>query len=1043
MSWFDPLRVLESRGKTAARPGSLAGLASARRAHLGQFFTPDALAALLWRLAAPAFARARARGDHARFSILDNSVGSGRLLQFANPEEHHIAGVDVDAEAIKQLIDAADAAGFSSEFWAGGMELIRPNGFNLGLINPPFSLHLEGPTLEPYPCTAHGRFGPCTSAASHAYALHQALDACEIVLAIVPRPYAAQAATEKDLQPRLCAIIDLPAGSFREEGTEVSVSVLVFDTHALNQEPARLVLKTLTEETPDLGLDLGTMRYESPRLRPLGIEDEAPSITLPVTGDRTVRIAHNGRRIKLFFACGLVQAKVLNAILDASLTGNTMEGHRYPSRVRYLGEGVLDIEVHLGQENPQASFDGFIARVRAAGGDPHVDRGLANYLKKRICSDARARTPFRHVVYIPNGASLAQEVVRGKARETHLADPNVWGSPLLKVSAEVEFRRRAENGEIRFEYTVREKNYYLGPDELHQRFEITDAVGAGWAVVHEGKAERFPDIAAQWRARAKKLNLDAWLSWQYQFDDLVELSTNPNGAVVAWDVGLGKARLAAALCLISGSRNNLIVVEPQLVPEMVRELMGLPIDPQCWQVIHDVHNLRALRQINIIAYNRLRGPVTPAHPRRTFARLLRRRIGVLVADEGHLLRNPDTQQSRALAMLSARRRYVLTATPAANYPRDVHALICTTGGDGTATQAYGFRGMYLEPVLRKTMYTATRGIDRFREDFVTLEWCVNEFAEDNRNGAKREVPKLANVQRYRAMLAPHVLRRVHHEPEVAKYIHIPEPTRKTVTLDWDPAHLAYYLKVADEFRQVYADMCRRASLDGKKMNLIALLARIRAVQFACSYPQHGVKGLGAYAPLTSKQRYAIDRLTELSETGRKAILYADNPGVLDLLARHLRTRGISPVVFHGKMDIETRTQQLDAEFRFGNSPTLLASLGVTQTGLNIPQADTVLFYNRAWTAKTETQAGGRVLRPQQTNDVNFEYLHLKGSIDLYQGQMVAHKFDSIHAGLDWGTPELDAEDFLHIDTILGRFCDDLEKLHGCRGSDLRTRLATA
>jgi SNF2 family DNA or RNA helicase len=395
-------------------------------------------------------------------------------------------------------------------------------------------------------------------------------------------------------------------------------------------------------------------------------------------------------------------------------------------------------------------------------------------------------------------------------------------------------------------------------------------------------------------------------------------------------------------------------------------------------------------------------------------------------------------------MLSAKRKYVLTATPCANYPRDVHALICTTGGDGTAAQPWGFRGHYIDPVMTKTMSTATRGVDQFRSDFLTLEWSVNEFAEDNRTGAKREVPKIANLRRYRQMLAPHVLRRVHHEPEVAKYVHIPVPTRNVTTIDWDPEHLAYYLKIADEFRGVYLKMVADAKERGKKMNLIALLARIRAVQFACSYPQHAIKGFRPYTKLTSKQRYAIERMTELTRQGKKFILYADGPGVLELLGRHMRERNIETVMFHGKIDIETRTVQLDERFRFGDAPCLLASLGVTQTGLNIPQACVVLFYNRAWAAKTEQQAGGRVLRPQQVQDVLFEYLHLKGSIDEYQAQMVAHKQDAALAGLDWGTPEFDQEDFLHIDTILGRFCEDLAELHGCETHELREKLkATA
>jgi hypothetical protein len=66
---------------------------------------------------------------------------------------------------------------------------------------------------------------------------------------------------------------------------------------------------------------------------------------------------------------------------------------------------------------------------------------------------------------------------------------------------------------------------------------------------------------------------------------------------------------------------------------------------------------------------------------------------------------------------------------------------------------------------------------------------------------------------------------------------------------------------------------------------------------------------------------------------------------------------------------------------------------------------------------------------------------LRGSIDDYQEQMVSHKGDAIRAGLDWCTPELDDVEFLHLDTLLGRFVGDLAGLMGCRTHEVRDRLA--
>ncbi len=205
-----------------------------------------------------------------------------------------------------------------------------------------------------------------------------------------------------------------------------------------------------------------------------------------------------------------------------------------------------------------------------------------------------------------------------------------------------------------------------------------------------------------------------------------------------------------------------------------------------------------------------------------------------------------------------------------------------------------------------------------------------------------------------------------------------------------------------------------------------MLAKIQGVLTACNHPQAGVSGSGVYVPLTSKQRYALDRLTALTREGHKTILFAHSPGVLEFFHTHLARRDIDSVRFHGGIPIAQRVADLDRCFRYGDVPVLLASTGACQTGYNLHQADRVLVYDRDWTPKTEQQACARVLRPQQQRDVEIEFLHLEGSIDSYQAQMVEHKAGAVRAGLDEGDDTCDASDFLHLDTILGRFVADIE-----------------
>ena len=1052
-SWYDPLRGVVSRGSMAERPGSLAGLAAARQVHQGQFFTPDDVAKVMWRIVSRMMEKAVS--FRTCFSFLDNSVGSARLLQFADPLKHYIHGVDVDQSLLVDVAKVVEAAGFKCDFEPCGMESIRPTGYDFALINPPFSVHIESPLLQPYLCTNYGKFGPSTATLSHAYALSQAIEAAEVVVALLPRSYVDEvyANPEDNLQPddvnKLAMVIDLPANSFKEEGTSVRTSLMVFTKArakgAINRAE-RYELKSLDEALPDSARLVFLGYNNRPKLNVQGIEDNGPSITLPVSGDTRVCVTHDQRRIKLHFGCGLMQAKVMNTILRCHAKLESHPEHRLPKGVRYSGQGVLDVEVHLAQGNPLVSFEKFVEAIREAGGQPLVDPGLVGYIRRRARQSKRQATPLRHSVWMEEGVTNGEaSSIEAEPKNVMPADPSAWGSPILKPGQAITLERDDKGN---YNGCVNGYSFSVTEQTLYEKFVVTKgATASGWTLVHPGLQEVFPEMAHALTCKAKAMGIDKWLSWQYQFDDLIELAMKPVGAVPAWHMGLGKARLASALILINGCRHGLIVTEAGLVDEMVTELKGLPISADEWQVISKPEQAKSLRRINVISYERLRldaglskaegkdqksGKKKRMH--HTYAGLMRRRIGVLVADEGDVLSNPNSDQTQALYQLSAKRRYVMTGTPIANYPRDVAPILAFTGGDGTAAQPWGWRRGYLETNWISSMAHAERGIKAFQDAFVTMEWATKEFTDTLVEGAKREIPRINNLSRYREMLAPVVKRRVSEEPEVAKYISIPKETREVVTLDWDDGHLAFYMKVADDFASWYSNA------NEEKNNLIAILARIRAVSFASDYPQHGVEGFGSYMPLTTKQRWVLDELEQLSAAGKKTIVYVENPGQVELLHRHLRDRNVDSVMFHGKIPIKKRTAELNNRFRFGDCMIMLATLGVVQKGLNLWQAEEEIFLNRSWSATVEEQAIWRALRPQQKKHVRVRYVHLPGGIDIYKDQLVAFKRDTAKAGVDWATPETEDVEFLHLDTVLGRFAEDMAVLHNIKRWDLKDYL---
>lgn len=1027
--WYEPLRAIRSLGSQAPLIAHQGELAAARRQHLGQFFTPDAIAAFMWSFVSGWKVNRLIR-------ILDNSVGSGRLLQYADPERHAAYGVDVHADVIQQCQKVFEDAGFHCEFRQAGMEDIHPARFDIALINPPFSIHLESPHLQTLECTTWGRYGAHTSALSHDYAVHQALEAANIVVALLPFTTAESmvAGEQGDrLKRRAAGLFELPADAFKLEGANVRTAVVVFDRY--RDRPSdfvRTVVDDLAKPGPDLGLHFEERSFGEARLRLQKLDESVPFITRAVTGDKSVKVSHDGRRIRLSFVCGFNEAMVLNAVLVKRIYSR--DGHRLPHGFRYSGQGLLDMETYLVQDDPVAAFGQLLDRIRSVGGQPQLAPGFMEHFRRRMGRSARQAIPLRHVAWTTGAGSRDQ--VSGTAKETHKVDATRWASPLIKAGDEVQFDRDADG---RYRYALHGVWYHLSVDELNARFAVEN-VSEGWEVVHEGLCARFPDQAAALRSRVKALGVDQWVDWEFQVDDLVETLLKPSGCVVAWEQGCGKSRLALALILVSGVKHGLIVVESRLIEEMLKEIGQLPIAADQVKVVESAADLTDLRQINLISYERLRMPVDKSVSARvTYAHRLRRRIGLLVADEGERLANPTSDQSRALWQLSARRRFVLTGSPIPNYPRDAFGLIAFSGGDGTAAQPYGYRVGFLEQNWINSVEYAMRGVDRFRDDFVVLEWVTWQFAESLQDGAKREVPKIGNLHRYRAMLAPHIKRRLVAEPEVSRYIQIEPPQFEVETVDWDRGHLAAYLRAADEF----ADWYRSSRDDKKACNLVTILARIRAVHFAANYPQFGMEGVEYIGGLTSKQRAIAARMRAIAAEGKQAIVFAENPGVLDLLARELDARGVQTVPFHGEIPIKRRVANKDKRFLGGLATGLMATKASGRAGYNLPNADYILFYDRSWTWRIEYQAMRRALRWNRKGVLKVLYFHLPGSIDEYQDQMVAHKRDATQAGLDWATPELDDETFLHMDSLLARFVDDLALLATETAVDMRKLLKEA
>ena len=354
--WLEKAQDMKSKGQLAPKAKRLADLHERRSITQGQFFTPAWISAGMWQSLAGLFL-----GGSNRLSVVDTSIGTGRLINPAPIDRCSFYGFDIDDECIQALSDAANELDAVYDFRVGDLGTAKLSSFDIAIINPPFGLTIQNPNLEPYECTSFGIYGPNTSTKSHEYALAQALDCARFVAALLP-------ATMIDAckaSARLHTIAHLPAKAFISEGANVKTIVAFFDRRDLKGSVTEIQINE-GDEWPVLSLSSFSERDTAARMRFVGVDHATDVITRPVTGDNTVTLHHHRRNLVLKFNCAFTEAKVMNGLLEGDV--KAIERHRYPEGMTYVGSGKFFLDSYLVQDDPHAAFASLLGQIRDHGG---------------------------------------------------------------------------------------------------------------------------------------------------------------------------------------------------------------------------------------------------------------------------------------------------------------------------------------------------------------------------------------------------------------------------------------------------------------------------------------------------------------------------------------------------------------------------------------------------------------------------------------------------------------------------------------------------
>jgi len=325
---------------------------------------------------------------------------------------------------------------------------------------------------------------------------------------------------------------------------------------------------------------------------------------------------------------------------------------------------------------------------------------------------------------------------------------------------------------------------------------------------------------------------------------------------------------------------------------------------------------------------------------------------LVVLDEAQNIKNAATQAAQVVAELNTRHRLCLSGTPMENNLGEIWSLF-----------------HFLMPGFLGSQ-------KRFTELF--------------RNPIEKQGDPEA-LQQLRARITPFMLRRT--KALVAHELPPKVETVMRVELSGKQADLYETIRLGME--KTVREALSTKGLAKSQITILDALLKLRQV---CCDP-HLLKLDAAKKVKTSaKLDQLMELLPKMLAEGRRILLFSQFTSMLTLIEAELKKRKLSWVKLTGQSQ---KRDEIISQFTSGAVPLFLISLKAGGTGLNLPQADTVIHFDPWWNPAVEAQATDRAHRIGQTQSVWVVKLVAQGTIEeriLALQERKAALADSMYSG---------------------------------------------
>lgn len=318
----------------------------------------------------------------------------------------------------------------------------------------------------------------------------------------------------------------------------------------------------------------------------------------------------------------------------------------------------------------------------------------------------------------------------------------------------------------------------------------------------------------------------------------------------------------------------------------------------------------------------------------------------MVIDEGHRLKNMNCRLIHELKhSFKTENRLLMTGTPLQNNLSELWSLL-----------------NFLLPMIFDDIDDFLSWFDPVGDGFINYN---SDGGDDDVNSIKEKM-----VQRLHNILKPLLLRRLKKDVELG----LPEKVEFLVKIPLGQKQCSLYNSIIKgKLREwIGEDLGLEKGTDylgGSLMNKTMQLRKAcnHAFLFENAVSEPTLKDLlenGSKLPVL--EQILNDRIAK----GHKVLLFSQMSKMLDILSMFLNFKGINYSRLDGSVSHEEREKEIEAFQQKKDIPVFLLSTRAGGLGINLTEADTVIFYDSDWNPQVDLQAQDRAHRIGQKRKVS-------------------------------------------------------------------------